>query len=273
VSSGYFETMGIPLLRGRVFDQRDRAASRHVAVIGDLAAQMYWPNEDPIAKRVSVEWINRPVWHEIVGIVGSTRHFGLEARPKPEIYLPHTQSPQQFMILVVRSKSDFPTVAGVIRREIASLDPELAGMGFRSMDEFISTAQSRRRFQVLLLGSFAGLPAVLAAIGIYGVMVNTVVRRRREIGLRLALGAAPQDVVNTVTGKGVSLAGAGIAAGFIAAIGLMRFIRGLLFGVSPFDAPTFAAVAALLVVIAFVSAWVPARTAARVDPVVTLREE
>jgi putative ABC transport system permease protein len=266
--------MGIPVLRGRGFDQHDLADSRYVAVVSDLAARMYWPNEDPIGKRVSVEWIEgRPVWREIVGIVRSTRHFGLEARQKAEIYVPHTQSPQPFMGLVVRSRSELSDVASAIPRELAGLDPELAGMGFRSMDDFISTARSRRRFQVLLLGSFAGLAAVLAAIGIYGVMVNTVVRRKREIGLRLALGAEPRDVVRTVVRRGVLLAGAGIATGFIAAIALMRFIRTLLFGVSPFDALTFAAVAALLAVIAFVSAWAPARAAARVDPVVALREE
>jgi len=274
VSSGYFESLDIPLLRGRVFDQHDRSDSRYVAVVSDLAARMYWRNDDPIGKRVSVEWASGQwVWREIVGIVGSTRHFGLEARQKAEIYVPHTQSPQQFMILVVRSRSELSTVAAAIRRELAGLDPELAGIGFRSMDESISTARSRRRFQVLLLGSFAGLAAVLAAIGIYGVMVNAVVRRKREIGLRLALGAAPRDVVSTIVCRGVLLAGAGIAAGFIAAIALMRLIRGLLFGVSHFDAPTLATVAALLAMVAIVSAWVPARAAAKVDPMVSLREE
>jgi putative ABC transport system permease protein len=141
------------------------------------------------------------------------------------------------------------------------------------MDEFIATAESRRRFQVLLMGWFAVLAAVLAAIGIYGVMVNTVVRRTREIGLRLALGAAPRDAVTMIVTKGMLLAGAGIAAGFAAAIAVMRFIRTLLFGVSPFDVPTFTAVAGLLALIAFISAWAPARTAARVDPMVALREE
>jgi putative ABC transport system permease protein len=275
VSSDYFETVGIPLLRGRVFDERDRAGSAHVAVMSDLAARIYWPGEDPIGKRVSVEWANgRPVWREIVGIVGSTRHFGLEARQKAEIYVPHTQSPQQFMILVVRSRAgELSAAAAAIRREIAGLDPELAGIGLRRMDEFIAAAESRRRFQVLLMGWFAALAAVLAAIGIYGVMVNTVVRRTREIGLRLALGAAPRDAVTMIVSKGMLLAGVGITAGFLAAAALMRFIRGLLFGVSPFDAPTFAAVVALLAAIAAVSAWLPARAAARVDPVVALREE
>jgi predicted lysophospholipase L1 biosynthesis ABC-type transport system permease subunit len=225
---------------------------------------------------VCVDWTadGRPIWREIVGIVRSTRHFGLEARQKAEIYLPHTQSPEPFMFLVVRSKvGELSAAAAAIRHEIAGLDPDLAGIGLRSMDEFIASAESRRRFQVLLMGWFAGLASVLAAIGIYGVMVNTVVRRTREIGLRLALGAAPRDAVTMIVRKGMLLAGAGIAAGFAAAIALMQFIRTLLFGVSPFDVPTFAAVAALLAVIAFVSAWAPARAAARVDPVIALREE
>jgi putative ABC transport system permease protein len=276
VSSEYFETMGIPLLRGRLFDERDRAGSADVAVISDLAARIYWPGEDPIGKRLFVDWEanGRPIWREIVGIVGSTRHFGLEARQKAEIYLPHTQSPRQFMFLLVRSKAgELSAAAAAIRHEIAGLDPELAGIGLRSMDGLIAVAESRRRFQVLLMGCFAGLAAVLAAIGIYGVMVNTVVRRTREIGLRLALGASPRDAVTMIVSSGMLLAGAGIAAGFAAAIALMRFIRTLLFDVSPFDVPTFTAVAALLALIAFVSAWAPARAAARVDPVVALREE
>src|SRR5262249_50071324 len=149
------------------------------------------------------------------------------------IYIPHTQSTHQLMILVVRSQAgELSAAATVLRREIAGLDPELAGIGLRSMEESIATAESRRRFQVLVMGWFAGLAAVLAAIGIYGVMVNTVVRRTREIGLRLALGAAPRDAVTMIVTEGMLLAGAGIAAGFAAAIAVMRFIRALLFGVS-----------------------------------------
>jgi putative ABC transport system permease protein len=276
VSNDYFETMGIPLLRGRVFDERDRAGSAQVAVISDIAARMYWSGEDSIGKRLCVDWAadGRPMWREIVGIVGSTRHFGLEARQKAEIYIPHTQSPQQFMFLVVRSQpGGLSAAAAAIRREIAGLDPDLGGIGLRSMDEFIAVAESRRRFQVLLMGWFAGLAAVLAAIGIYGVMVNTVVRRTREIGLRLALGATPRDAMTMILSKGMLLAGTGIAVGFVLTIALMRFIRTLLFGVSPFDVATFIVVAALLALIAFVSAWAPAQAAAKVDAVVALRQE
>jgi putative ABC transport system permease protein len=177
------------------------------------------------------------------------------------------------MTLVVRSRSASSDVAAATRREIAAIDPDLAGVGFESMDDFISTAQSRRRFQVLLLGSFAGLAAVLAAIGIYGVMVNTVVRRTREIGVRLALGAAPRDAAAMIVRSGLQLAFAGIGIGLTAAFALVWFIRGLLFGVSPFDPLTFVAAAALLAAVAMLSAWMPARAAARVDPVVALREE
>ena len=245
-------------------------------MISDLAARIYWPGEDPIGKRVCVDWAadGRPIWREIVGIVGSTRHFGLEALQKAEIYFPHTQSPKQFMFLLVRSRAgDLSAAAAAIRHEIAGLDPDLAGIGLSSMDELVAVAESRRRFQALLMGGFAGLAAVLASIGIYGVMVNTVMRRTREIGLRLALGATPRDAVTMIVSEGMLLAGVGIATGFATAIALMRFIRTLLFGVSPFDLPTFAAVAALLTLIAFVSAWAPARAAAKVDPVVALREE
>jgi putative ABC transport system permease protein len=213
------------------------------------------------------------VWRQIVGIVGSTRHFGLEAPQKAEIYIPHTQSPQQLMVLVVRSRSGLSDVAAATRREIAALDPDLAGVGFRSMDESISMAHSRRRFQVLLLGSFAALAAVLAAVGIYGVMVNTVIRRTREIGVRLALGAAPRDAIAMIVKSGVLLASVGIVAGLIAAVALVWFIRSLLFGISPFDPLTFATAAALLTMVAMLSAWMPARAAARVDPAVALREE
>jgi putative ABC transport system permease protein len=270
VSVGYFETMGIGLLQGRLFDQHDQLDSPHVAVISDFAARAYWPHENPIGRRVSVNFAD---WHQIVGVVHATRHFGLEAPQKAEIYVPHTQAPSPFMLLVVRAHADPHSLVPSIRREIAAIDPEQSSFGFQTMDELLSNAESRRRFQVLLLAAFAGLALLLAAIGIYGVMSYTVAQRAREIGVRLALGAAPRDVVSMVVKKGLVLSICGMIAGFAGAAALTRVLGSLLFKVSPFDVPTFAVVAIVLTIVATLSAYLPARGAARVDPLVALRDE
>jgi predicted permease len=274
VSTGYFETMGIKLLEGRLFDPHDRADSSYVAVVSDVAAKMYWPHESPIGKRVCVNSVNgKRVWRQIVGVVHATRHFGLEAPQKAEIYLPYMQYPSPFMLLVVRAQVDPYNLVPAIRREIGAIDPEQSSFGFQTMDELLSNAESRRRFQVLLLTMFATLALLLAAIGIYGVMSYTVAQRKREIGVRLALGAAPRDVVTMVVKKGLMLSIAGMAIGFAGAAALTRVLGSLLFEVSPFDVPTFAAVAVVLTAVAMLSTYLPGRRAARVDPLEALREE
>jgi putative ABC transport system permease protein len=274
VTAGYFETMGIVLLAGRILDERDVARSPRVAIVSDIAAKTYWPGASPIGKRLAVDWNEKgPVWQEIVGVVQSTRHFGLEATQKPEVYVPHTQSPSPYMTLVVRTQGDPAGLGAAIREKIAAIDPSLAVSGFQTMDDLLSAATSRRRFQIALVGAFAALALLLAAIGIYGVMAHMVAQRRREIGVRVALGARPRDVVTMVLRNGVSLAALGTCVGLVAALLLSHALAGLLFGVSEADPPTYAGVAVLLLSVACLSAWVASRAAARVDPQTALREE
>jgi putative ABC transport system permease protein len=206
-------------------------------------------------------------------VVHGTRHFGLEAPQKAEIYVPYTQFPSPGMLLVVRAWSDPAGVISSIRHEMAAVDPEVAGFAFQNIDDLLSNTESRRRFETMLLTTFAGLAVLLAAIGVYGVLAYIVVQRTREIGVRLALGATPRDVVSMVLQKGLIVSAAGAGLGFAGALALRRVLASLLFGVSPFDAVTFIGVAAVLTIIAGVSSYVPGRRAARVDPLVALRDE
>jgi putative ABC transport system permease protein len=277
VSAGYFETMGIQPTEGRLFDDHDRGNSPKVAVVSDLAARIYWPGESPLGKRLNISWDDKgqPVWHEIVGIVHSTRHFGLEAPQKPEIYVPYIQSGDDvgFMMLVVRTRADIDDVIRACRKEIASIDPEQAGFAAGRVQDLVTGSQSGRRLQTFLLAAFAGIAVFLAAIGIYGVIAYAVAQRAREVGIRLALGARHADVVLLIVKQGAATILAGIIAGVLGASGLARLVSNLLFGVSPSDVPTFSAVLALVFLVAIVSAYLPARRASRVDPAIALSNE
>jgi putative ABC transport system permease protein len=274
VSMDYFNAVGIQLMKGRLFNEHDLSDSPYVAVISDLAARTYWPSESAIGKRVSVDSVNgKPQWRQVVGIVRGTRHFGLEAPPKPEIYLPYTQAPSPFMTLVVRTQGDPSGLVPAIRREIAAIDPQEAGFAFQTMEELMATSESRRRFQVILLTAFAALATFLAAIGIYGVMSYTVAQRTGEIGLRMALGAHPREVVQMILKQGISVTSIGIIIGIGGSIALSRAFTGLLFGVSPLDPLTFAGVIVILLLTAVLSAYLPSRRAAAIDPLIALREE
>jgi hypothetical protein len=200
VSSGYFETMGIPLVEGRFFDEHDRTGSSDVVIVSELAARTYWPGRNPLGQRVGV-YRNGWVWRQIVGVVRSTRHFGIEAPQKPEVYLPHTQDPSPFMVLVVRARGEQSGLIEALRHEVAVIDPQQALFGFQTMEELVTSAGARRRFQTSLLAAFAALALLLAAIGVYGVTSYTVAQRTREIGLRLALGARPRDVTTMMLNK------------------------------------------------------------------------
>ena len=274
VSVNYFDAMGIRLIKGRVFDEHDSAHSPYVAIVSDVAVAAHWPNEDPIGKRISVSSVNgQPVWREIVGIVHATRHFGLEAPQLPEIYVPHTQSPNSFMILTVRYRGDADQIIRACRREIASIDPEQAGFPMTRMDVVVGNSQARRRFQTLLLTSLAALGVFLASTGIYGVTAYNVSRRTREIGLRLALGAQPSSVVRLVLNNELRTLAAGILAGLIGAVALSKVLTSFLFGVAPLDAVTFSSVIAVVILVAIAATYLPGRSAAAIDPLASLREE
>jgi putative ABC transport system permease protein len=273
VSTDYFETMGIPLLEGRLFHERDRAESPAVAVVSDRAARAFWPGGSPLGKRVGV-WANgRWVWREVVGVVRGTRHFGLEAPGTPEVYVPSAQEPYPFMTLVVRGRGDVASLKSAINDRIAAVDPEQAALAFQGMDELLSTAGARRRFVTSLATAFAALAMLLAALGVYGVMVYTVSTRTREIGVRVALGGRPADVVASVLGSAMRVSVLGMAAGVAGAAALSRLLAGLLFGVSALDPAAFAAAPLLLLAASAAAAFVPGRGAARLNPVVALRED
>jgi putative ABC transport system permease protein len=274
VSDKYFETMGVRLIEGRLFDARDRHDSLPVAVVSDLAARLYWPGVSPLGKRVATEWDdNGPVWRQIVGIVQATRHFGLEEPQKAEVYLPYQQGPLPFMMLVVRTHGDPATVIPSIREQIAALDPDQAAFAFQTMDSLVADAGARRRFQTALVTAFALLALLLAAIGVYGVMSHMVTERSREIGVRLALGARSEDIVRMVLRNGIRLAVPGVAVGLAGAVALSGVLASFLFGVSSLDPTIYLSVAALLSLVAMLAAYLPGRSAARLDPLAVLREE
>jgi putative ABC transport system permease protein len=274
VSDQYFETMGVRLIGGRLFDARDRRDSQPVAIISDLAARLYWPGVSPLGKRVATEWDDKgPVWRQIVGIVQATRHFGLEEPQKAEVYLPYQQGPSPFMMLVVRTHGDPAAVIPSIREQIAALDPDQAAFAFQTMDSLVADAGARRRFQTALVTAFALLALLLAAIGVYGVMSHMVTERSREIGVRLALGARPEDIVRMMLRSGIRLAVPGVAVGLVGAVALSGVLANFLFGVSSLDPAIYLCVAALLSLVAMLAAYLPGRSAARLDPLAVLRDE
>jgi putative ABC transport system permease protein len=274
VSPRYFQVMGIRLISGRAFDARDRAGSLPVAIVSDLAVRAYWPSVDPLGRRVAVEWVDRqPVWRQVVGVVQSTRHFGLEAPQKPEIYIPQSQAPSPFMQLVVRTAQDPKTLESAIRAQVAGIDPQQSISGFQTLEDLLTRSGARRRFQTVLVATFATLALLLAAIGVYAVMAYMVAQRRREIGVRLALGARPADVVRLVLRNGLRLTTAGVAVGLAGALAVSRGLAHFLFGVSPLDPVTYLTVTAALVCVAGLAAYLPSRGAATVDPVLVLRDE
>jgi len=274
VSSDYFQVMGIRLLRGRSFTENDKAGSLEVAIISDVAAQRYWPNEDPLGKRIAINRRDgKPVWREIVGVVKGVTHFGLETERYAEIYVPHLQVPSLFSALVVRTRGNPMAMAGIISKEVASQDPTLALFNIHPMLELVSAAQSRRRFQAALLGAFAGLALVLAAVGIYGVVAYWMSQRVREIAIRMAVGARQIDVLWLILRHGLVLTAGGLALGLAGTAALGRFIGSLLFRTSAADLRIYAIVSVLLAGVALLACYLPARRAAKVDPMVALRCE
>jgi predicted permease len=274
VSSDYFQVMGMRLLRGRGFTEQDKAGNPEVAIISDVAAQRYWPDEDPLGKRISLNRRDgKPVWREIVGIVRGVTHFGLETERYAEIYVPQLQVPSFASTLVVRTRGNPMDMIKTLRKEVASQDPTLALFNVQPMQELVSMAQSRRRFQAALLGTFAGIALVLAAIGIYGVVAYWVRQMTREIAIRMAVGAREVDVLWLILRHGLVLTAGGLALGLAGTAALGRFIGSLLFHTSVADLRTYVVVCLLLAAVALVACYIPARRATKVDPMVALRYE
>jgi putative ABC transport system permease protein len=285
VTADYFRAMGVALVRGRAFADHDTADSARVAVIEEALARRFFGDADPIGKRIAFEFTGhgpaaQPIWREVVGVVGHVRHYGIAHEPDVmEVYAPLEQLPIYFrerrpnMTLFVRTPLDPAYLASSVRGVVSRIDADIPVFSVQPMSEYVALATEQPRLNMTLLALFAALALALASVGIYGVLSYVVRRRSHEIGIRLALGATRGDVLRLVVGHGMALAAAGIAIGLAAAWAVTQLLRGLLFGVSPHDPATFAAIAALLAAVAFAASYVPGRRATRVDPVETLRAE
>lgn len=276
-SAGYFETMAIPLIQGRLFDATDQLKSRQVMIVNQAFADKYFPGQDPIGKRVAPGFSIGPedevLMREIIGVVGNVKHKSLRADFTPEMYAPLTQLPIGAASLVVRTNTSSPAaLTSAVRAELARADASIPLTRVRVFDEYVTRSLARPRFNATLLSIFAGVALLLTAIGIYGVMAYSVAQRRQEIGIRMALGAQRGHVLRLVVGGGMKLALVGVAIGLAAAFGLTRLLETLLYGVKPFDAATLGTVVFLLGAIAFLACWVPARRASGLNPLVALRE-
>ncbi len=272
VNTDFFRAMNIPLKQGRAFANSDTADSLPVAVINETYARRFFPGEDPVGKRIRMGG-DSSAWITIVGIVGDVKHNGLDRDARPENYFPAQQSPARSMIVVVRSKGDASALAAPVRAEVLAVDKDQPVGSVKTMDQLLAESLGRRRFNMLLLGVFAGVALVLAAVGLYGVMNYSVTQRTHEIGIRMALGASRGDVLKLIVGQGMTLTLIGVALGLFAAWGLTRLMSSLLFGVSTTDIMTYAGVALVIIAVAFIASFIPARRALRVDPMTALRYE
>jgi putative ABC transport system permease protein len=280
MSPEYFETMRIPLLRGRGLEATDRIGSPGVVVVNRTLARQVWPNGDALGQRILMGGgATDSIWRTVVGVVGDVRHRGLDAEPRPEIYLPYAQfpagtgTPQRTLRIVLRSEGDPVQLTGALRAAVAELEPDLPVSEIQTMEEALGAWAAERRLTMMLVGGFALLALTLGAVGVYGVMAHLVVQRTREIGIRIALGALPREILGLVLSQGAWLAGLGIALGLAAALAATRLLARLLFGVGPTDPPTFLATALALAAVAGVASLLPALRAVRTDPVDALRAE
>jgi len=269
----YFRTMDIALLRGRVFTDGDTANSPQVMVVSKAFTKVYFPNEDAIGRRIMLDGPNKTP-REIVGIVDDVRRKGLDSDVQPEMYFSYVQKPERRLNLVIRSTmEDASLLTPAARAEVKAFNPRQIIWRAQTLEQMLSTSVAPRKFNMMLLGIFAGVALVLAAVGLYGVMSYSVSWRTQEIGIRMALGAKRADVLRMVVRQGMTMTLIGLALGLVGVIALSRVMAGLLYGVSPTDPFTFAGVSMVLLVVALLACLIPARRATRVDPIVALRSE
>jgi putative ABC transport system permease protein len=270
-SPDYFNVMQIPIARGRFFNERDRAEAPGAVIINQELARRYFADEDPIGKPIRIP-MGEGIRGEIVGVVGDVHNY-LDAQPRPEMYLACLQNPRNDLALAVRTTGNQAAITAAIRSELNSLDSDRPVSSIMTMEEWLATSIAQRKFNMTLLAVFAFLAVILAAVGIYGVMSYNVAQNTREIGIRLALGAQPGDVLKLILGQGLLLASLGVAAGLVGAFALTRLLESLLFGVATTDIATFITLSSALVLLAALACWIPARRATKVDPIVALRYE
>ena len=271
VSGGFFKVMGIPIIAGRTFTEADRSNAPPVAIVSLALARKYWPGENAVGQRVRFD--TSDPWMTVVGIAGDVRQLGLHELPPPILYLPYAIFPLPFTNLAVRSAVPEGPVAALLRSEIIAVDAQLPPGEIAALREILDRSVEEPRFRTLLLGGFALMALLLAAVGVYGLISYSVTQRTREIGIRIALGAQPRQVVAPVVREGLMLALAGLALGLAGAFGAARALSRFLFGVGPTDPLTFGAVSLLLLLVAVVASYLPSRRAMRIDPIVALRTE
>jgi predicted permease len=272
VGGNYFQAMEIPLRGGRLFNEQDTIGKPTVVVIDERMAREFWPNEDPVGKRIHiVELGPEDPWQTIIGVVGRVKHESLDSDPRIAFYTSQAQFPVRAMTVVVQSKTDPAALASAVKNTIRGIDPDLPIYSVETMSAHVNESLARRRFSVLLLTLFAGLALALAAIGIYGVMAYIVSQGTREIGIRMALGATPRHILNLVVRQAMTLALFGVAIGLLGAFALSRLLQDLLFGVRATDPATYAFVPFVLILVALTATYIPARRAARIDPMISLR--
>ena len=273
ITPDYFDVMGIPLVRGRKFTERDREGAPEVVIVNETMARRYWPNEDPLGKRINLGNPEQSPWRTVVGVIGDVRRGGLDKEPYPQMHAPLAQAPYNTVAFVARTSGDPLALVPAVRRELAEQDRDLPLSSVRTMEQVLADSVARRRFQMLLIASFASIGLLLAGVGIYGVISYSVAQRRHEIGVRMALGARAPDILRLVVGQGLGLALAGVGVGLLAAFALTRVLASMLYGVSTTDPVTFVGVALLLAGVALLASYIPARRATKVDPMVALRYE
>lgn len=273
ISPDYFRAIGIPLRQGRFFNDQDRDKSVQVIIISEAMAHRFWPGENPIGKRLTPSFHLEQGAREIVGVVGDVKTRGLDSDSSTMMYLPYSQSPRPYMSFVVRTASNPESLIQPVSKAIYSIDKEQALTDVQTMDQVLMASLSGRRFNMTLLLTFAGVALLLAAVGVYGVMNYTVTLRRRELGIRMALGAAKTDVLRLVLGQGLTLTLIGVGAGLISAYALTRLMASLLYGVTATDYLTFGSVSAMLIAVGLAASYIPARRATKVNPTIALRAE
>ncbi|MGH9864380.1 MAG: ABC transporter permease, partial [Candidatus Acidiferrales bacterium] len=274
VCPNFFRTMGIPIVEGREFTDADTVSARGVIVINQAMAKRYWPKSDPVGQRIKIGRVNSDApWLTIAGVVGDFRHDGLDEKPRPFFYRPFTQAGWPVMTIAVRTASAPAAFEKPVKEALAQASADYPASNVRTMEQIVSDSLGSRRFPMLLLSAFAFLALLLSAVGIAGVVGYSVIQRTHEIGIRMALGAQPEDVLRLVLGRSMLWTCGGVAIGIGGALGLTRLLGGLLYGVKAADPVILGSTAALLTLVALVACYVPARRAMRVDPMVALRYE